>query len=64
MNKKIKRLVEISIAADANLRDGLDALSGGGECDCEFPTEIVLLIHEGEFDELEKYCCECGGVVV
>lgn len=35
----------------------------GGECH-EDHDETVKLIHEGNFDEIHTFCCECGGYKV
>ncbi len=49
------------------LEDDIDVdLTGlehfGGECHCKSP-DVFKKIHEGDFDEILKFCLYCGGIV-
>lgn len=49
--------------AEQKLRDSLKELSNfGKDCDCE-ECEECKIIHEGNFDEINIYCLDCGGYI-
>ena len=63
MDKKIGKLVRIYMDTEQKLLDELGELKqSGSECSCRNSGETLKFIHEGEFDEIIKYCLNCGGV--
>jgi len=61
--ERLQKLVGKYYLLEDDIDVGLTGLINfGGECDCKSP-DVFKKIHEGDFDEILKFCLYCGGMV-
>ena len=60
--KDIDKLAKTFWDTEKKLREMLEELPDyGEECNCD-KREIIVLIHYGEWEEIEQVCLNCGGI--